>query len=63
MSVTSEMLSSLVFVALAAINMIVMLERDNPSRKTNNERPFDGYSQIGRLPVRESVLHHRLQHE
>ena len=34
MSVTSEMLSSLVFVALAAINMIVMLERDNPSRKT-----------------------------
>jgi uncharacterized membrane protein YozB (DUF420 family) len=34
MSVISEMLSSLVFVALAAMNMIVILESENPSRKT-----------------------------
>ena len=34
MSVISEMLSSLVFVALAAMNMIVILESENPSRRT-----------------------------
>src|SRR3954462_7436321 len=34
MSVVSEMFSSLVFVALDALNMIVILEKDKPSRKT-----------------------------
>ena len=47
MSVISEMLSSLVFVALAALNVIVILERDKPSRKTLTKERLMAIHRLG----------------
>ena len=47
MSVISEMFASLVFVALAALNVIVILERDNPSRKALTKERLTAIHTLG----------------
>ena len=47
MSVISEMFASLVFVALAALNVIVMLERDKPSREALTKERLTAIHRLG----------------